>query len=100
MSRTLGYAAQLAASKGGKSDTPKDFVRRWRHEVQIAILRRRAAMARAVLPAIPGNLVWLLTGKSDRPPCIHGRLPALEEDEAEEDAGREGEEVEEEDGVG
>ena len=89
VSRTLGYAAQLAASKAGRSETPKAFVRRWQHEVQIAILRRRAAMARAVLPAAPGNLAWLLTGKIDQPPCIHGRLPVLEEEEDEAGAGQE-----------
>ena len=30
--------------------SPKSLHRRWKHEIQIALLRRRAAMARAVLP--------------------------------------------------
>ena len=99
VSQTLGYAAQLAASKAGQSDSPKAFVRRWQHEVGIAILRRRAAMARAVLPPIPDSLTWLLTGKSDQLPCIHGRLPMLEEEEEEEEEGGEGGEQNEADGT-
>ena len=79
--RTLAYAAQLAANKAGQAESPKDFVQRWQHEIGIAILRRRAAMARAVLPPALDCLQWLLTGKSDRQPCIHGRLPPLEEED-------------------
>ena len=39
---------------------------RWKHEIQIAILRRRGAMARAVLPKATSRELWMLAGCSDR----------------------------------
>ena len=40
--------------------------RRWIHEIQIALLRRRAAMTRAVLPNLSARAEWLLAGIIDR----------------------------------
>ena len=48
--RTLQYAADIAASRNGEQLSAKSLQRRWKHEIQIALLRRRAAMTRAVLP--------------------------------------------------
>ena len=39
-----------------------NLLRRWRHEIQIAILRRRAAMFRATQPKVGAKEAWLLTG--------------------------------------
>ena len=50
VTRTLQYAADVASSRNGQLMTAKSLHRRWKHEIQVALLRRRAAMARAVLP--------------------------------------------------
>jgi hypothetical protein len=52
----------------------------WRHEIQIAIMRRRAAMARAVLPRLTAIALWLLTGHTDAMPSSGGREEPLDED--------------------
>ena len=44
----------------------KSLQRSWKHEIQIARLRRRAAMTRAVLPNPSARAEWLLAGISDR----------------------------------
>ena len=88
MARTLAFAAKQAASRGGQQEAPSALQARWEHEIQVAILRRRAAMARAVQPSIRPDLEWLLAGRSMAAPDIHGRLPCLDEqgEEAEEEA--------------
>ena len=48
--RTLRFAAEMAATRNSAESSPGSIVSRWKHEIQIAILRRRGAMARAVLP--------------------------------------------------
>ena len=45
----------------------------WRHELQIAILRRRAAMYRAVLLRATNFERWLLSGNADRGEDALGR---------------------------
>ena len=60
---------------------------RWRHEIQIAIQRRRAAMARAVLPKSSAREEWLLLGRTEGPPCAESRAPLLSSDDWEEAAG-------------
>ena len=77
--RTLKYAADLAASRNNRHDTAASLLGRWRHEIQIAILRRRAAMYRAVLPKASEYEHWLLSGNSDRS-AAWKREDALEED--------------------
>ena len=48
--RTFQYAADIAANRNGQPKSAKSLQRRWKHQIQIALLRRRAAMSRAVLP--------------------------------------------------
>ena len=44
----------------------KSLQRTWKHEIQIPLLRRRAAMTRAVLPNLSERAEWLLA-------CVIGR---------------------------
>ena len=88
-SRTLCYAAQQAARKSGQGD-PGALLRRWKHEVQIAILRRRAAMSRAVMPALSARDAWLLTGETQGGPGSGWREPPLEKDACIDDHGKPG----------
>ena len=60
--RALQYAAQLVATRGDGGTSAKAFLSRWRHEIQVAILRRSAAKARAVLPRACASDRWLLSG--------------------------------------
>ena len=63
VTRTLQYAADIASSRNGQQMSAQSLQRRWKHEIQIALSRRRAAMARAFLhnPAAE----WLLAGIID-----------------------------------
>ena len=56
------------------------FLARWRHEIQISILRWRAAMMRAVLPKMSAKDLWLLAGVSANDGTEAERLEAIEED--------------------
>eukprot|EP00973_Karenia_brevis_P043199 5983498-Karenia_brevis.AAC.1 len=47
--RTLCFAAERACRRAG-ADAKASLLRRWHHEISIAILRRRAAMAREHMP--------------------------------------------------
>ena len=76
--RTLKYAAERASYKGGRATSAAEYHRRWSHEVQIAILRRRAAMVRAGLPKAAHEVPWLSTAERDDAAV---RLPTLEEAE-------------------
>jgi len=78
--RTLRYAAGIAVSRSGRDTTAKALVSRWQHEIQIAILRRRAAMSRAVLPKPTSRELWLLTGLADRDGLNGSRAEPIEED--------------------
>jgi hypothetical protein len=80
--RTLRFAADIAVTRNGQQATAGALVSRWQHEVQIAILRRRAAMARAVLPRASAQELWLLTGQTDRDINDGDRAPPLDEDGA------------------
>ena len=62
VTRTLQYAADIASCRNGQQMPAKALHHRWKHEVQIALLWRRAAMNRAVLP----NMSLLLAGLIDR----------------------------------
>ena len=64
--RTLRYAADIAITRSSDESSAAALVSRWKHEIQIAILRRRAAMARAVLPKATVEEAWLLTGRAQR----------------------------------
>ena len=50
----------------GQQMSAKSVHRRWKHEIQIALLRRRAAMARAALPDPSAREEWLFVGIIDR----------------------------------
>ena len=45
VTRTLQYAADIASTRNGQHLSAKSLPRRWKHEIQIALLRRRAAMS-------------------------------------------------------
>ena len=87
--RTLRFAAEIAVTRNGQHLTALSFVARWKHEITIAILRRRAAMARAVLPTASAQELWLLAGQVDRTDGDDARLPPLDED-GDEDEGQQG----------
>ena len=79
--RTLKFAAELAASRNSQQASSASLLSRWRQEIQISILRRRAAMYRAVLPRPSVVEHWLLTGNADSSADAWHRLEAIEEDE-------------------
>ena len=74
---TLAFAAAMAANRSDSDAQPRALLGRWRHEIQIAIQRRRAAMMRAVLPRASSSATWLLTGHSGALPCDAGRAAPL-----------------------
>ena len=82
--RTLRFAADLAARKGNGTTRAKMIAERWKHEISVAIARRRAAMARAVLPRLGKSQKWLLAGQSDEAPTDADRLPPLSADDDDE----------------
>ena len=55
----------------------KSRKRRWTHEIQIALIRRRAAMTRAVVPNSSTRADWLLAGIIDRALHHWGHVPLL-----------------------
>ena len=79
--RTLRYAAELAARKGNGAGKAKHIVGRWKHEIAVAIARRRAAMARAVQPKMSQSQKWLLAGRCEEMPTDADRLPSLSADD-------------------
>lgn len=88
--RTLRYAAQLAVVRRGEQATAGALVHRWNHEIQIALLRRRAAMTRAVLPSASSRERWLVTGAVDGDGAGTSRAAPLDADacsDIEDDAG-------------
>ena len=52
--------------------------RRWKHEIHIALFRRRAAMTRAVLPNPAAWAEWLFAGVIGRALHHWGDVPALD----------------------
>ena len=76
--RTLQYAADIASSRNGQHLSSKSLHRRWKHEIQIALLHRRAATARALLPNPSARAEWLFAGIIDRALQHCGHVPALD----------------------
>ena len=76
VTRTLKFASEQAAHRS-ESAEPKAILGRWRHEIQVALLRRRAAMARAVLPQMGDREAWLLTGYCGAVPASDRRTSLL-----------------------
>ena len=79
-SRTLKFAAELPSTRGMCLVPASSIWVRWRHEIQIAILRRRAAMSRAVSPRTTPLEAWLLTGNADLDGDAWGALGPVDED--------------------
>ena len=77
VTRTMRYAAERAVARGGRTTTVEAYLRRWDHEISIAILRRRAAMTRAVLPQLAPAARRFVTGERVDEDA---RLPILEAD--------------------
>ena len=78
VTRTLQHAADIASSRNGQHLSAKSLHRAWKHEIQIALLRRRAAMARAVLPNLSAWAEWLFAGIIDGALHHWGHVPALD----------------------
>jgi hypothetical protein len=83
VTRTLRFAAELASSRGGHESSAQALMGRWRHEIQVAIQRRRAAMTRAVLPRANARANWLLTGRTDSLPSSGSRAAPVDDDDSE-----------------
>ena len=79
VTRTLAIAAEMAATRSEQHADGRSLQARWRHEIMIALLRRRAAMARAVLPRRNARETWLLTGHTCSVPGSEQRAAPLDE---------------------
>ena len=79
VTRSLKYATEVAASRGNQPATAGSLLGRWLHKIQIAILSRRAAMYRAVMPRPTAHEHWLQTGDADRGAAEAGRAPAVDD---------------------
>ena len=69
---------------GGDSNAAA-FLSRWKHEITVAVLRNRAAMARAVQHRLAPRAAWLLTGERQGDATSDVRAPQLDEDAESED---------------
>ena len=76
--RTLKYAAQQAAARMGTQGESQTTMARWKNELTIAIMRRRAAMSRAVVPRRTAWEEWMLAGVAEQPPTDAGRRSELD----------------------
>ena len=50
VTRTPQYAGDIASCRNGQQISAKAPKHRWKHDIQVTLLRRRIAMTRAVLP--------------------------------------------------
>ena len=78
VTRTLQYGVDIASSRNGLHQSAKSLHRKWKYEIQIALLQRRAAMARAVLPNSSARAERLFAGIIDRASHHRGHVPALD----------------------
>lgn len=76
--RTLRFAAEIAARRSGSEAPSAAMLGRWRHEITVAVLRRRAAMARAAMPRRSSRQDWLLAGRRVAPATSSGRAAQLD----------------------
>ena len=77
----MKFAAEIAARKRGGVSV-SDLLSRWKHEIHIAILWRRAAMFRSTQPKVGAKEAWLLTGAPGDDAAEGGeRLEELDEEE-------------------
>ena len=73
---TLQYAGDIASSRNGQQMSAKSLQHRWKHEIQIAFLRRRAAMTGAVQPNPSARAESLLAGLTERALNHWGHAPS------------------------
>ena len=85
VTRTLRFVAQQAANRTEEQTEAAQMLGRCRHEIQIAICRRRAAMTRAVLPRLGSTAAALLTGFAGGVPSSDCRATPLRGDDGEDD---------------
>ena len=78
VTRTVRYAADISSSRNGQQMSTKSLQRRWQREIQVALLRRRAAMTCAVLPHPSTRAEWLLAGMIDIAVHHWGCAPPLD----------------------
>ena len=78
VTRTLAFAAEIAAHRSDREVELQSLLARWRHEIQVALQQRRAAMARAVLPRMGISDNWMLSGHIAANPSSQFRLEVLE----------------------
>ena len=81
--RTLRFPAERAARRDANGASSKAMLGRWKHEIAIAIARRCAAMARAVMPRRTAHQQWLVSGLADAVPSSMQRMPTIEEEDGE-----------------
>ena len=77
VTRPLQCAADIASSRNDQQMSAKSLQRRWKNEIQIALLHRRAAVTRAVLPNPSARAERLLAGIIDGAFHHWGRVPLL-----------------------
>ena len=63
--RTWQHAADTASNRNGQQMSAKSLQRKWKHTIQMALLRRRAPMTRAGLPNPSARAEWLLASIID-----------------------------------
>ena len=78
VTRTLQYAADIAARRNGQQMSAKSLQHRWKHEIQVALVRGRAAMTRAVLPRTSARAEWLLACLLERATSHWVQAPPLD----------------------
>ena len=77
VTRTLHDVADIASCRIAQQMSATALPHRWKHEIQIALLWRRAAMTRAVLPNMSAGQQWLLAAVMDRAASHWVRAPPL-----------------------
>ena len=60
------HTADIASCRNGQQMSATALKHKWKHEIQGALLRRRAAMTQGVLPNTSAREQWLLAGLRDR----------------------------------
>ena len=79
VTRTLRFVAEQVANRSEQQPKASEVLARCRHEIQVAIQRRRAAMTRAVLPKLGATDEWLLTGQAGGVPSSDRRAAPLDD---------------------
>ena len=75
----MKYAADIASRRHVDPEAKRGLLARWKHEVGLAIMRRRAAMARAVLPKPTSKERWMLVGGVNTEVEQGGKMASIQE---------------------